>query len=203
MMGLHKQACPESTILFVGDSNTEGMWWSYVCGNNPDGWAINGGIGGIRVAGYLNILPQVLAGTNPRFVTVALGTNDAYFGLVGTPEDKAWEENYTAVVDILMKNGKYVALFTIPPVEKGKQLGEGYFLTTRIQRFNAHIRSLAKQRNLPLQDVYAMWANAQGFAPSGTTTDGVHFTHDRQAAYYEQLEDAVRAMRKPLGMTCP
>lgn len=203
MIGLQKQACPAASSLWAGDSNTEGMWWNYVCGNNVGGWVINGGIGGTTVKQYLDVLPEVLVKSTPYVVTVALGTNDANAARVGTPDDLAWEANYTALVDALLAAGKKVTLFTIPPVEQGKPLGEGYFLTSQIQRFNSHIRATAQQRGLALKDIYALWANAQGFAAPGSTTDGVHHTRAKQVAYYYQLEDAIRTMRASLGLTCP
>ncbi|WMW66673.1 SGNH/GDSL hydrolase family protein [Nitratidesulfovibrio liaohensis] len=203
MIGLQKQACPAATSLLVGDSNTEGLWWNYVCGNTSGGWFINGGIGGTTVKEYLDVLPQVLSQSTPSVVTVALGTNDANAARVGSPDDLAWETNYTALITALLAAGKKVTLFTIPPVEQNKPLGEGYFLTSQIQRYNAHIRLTAQQRGLALKDLYALWANTQGFAASGSTTDGVHHTRAKQVAYYYQLEDAIRTMRATLGLTCP
>lgn len=203
MFGFQKQACPAAMSLWIGDSNTEGMWWNYVCGNSSGGWIINGGIGGETVKGYLDALPQIMSQTSPQFVTVAIGTNDAAATLVGTPSDIAWETNYTTLVDTLLAAGKRVALFTIPPVEQNKPLGEGYFLTSQIQRFNSHIRALAASRGLILKDIYMLWANSQGFAAAGSTVDGVHHTRTKQVAYYYQLEDAIRTMRSAVGLSCP
>jgi lysophospholipase L1-like esterase len=91
----------------------------------------------------------------------------------------------------------------VPPVEQNKPLGEGYFLTSQIQRFNTHIRATAAAKNLPLQDIYLALANAQGYMPAGGTTDGVHFVRAKQVDYFDRLQSGVTAALAKEGKTCP
>lgn len=95
--------------IWLGDSNTEGMWWNYVCATT--GWVVNGGIGGIGVKGLKDNIAGIIAQAQPSVATLMVGTNDANAGLVGTPDDLAWETNYTALVDALVAAGVTPTLF--------------------------------------------------------------------------------------------
>lgn len=202
MIALKKQSAPKAEILMIGDSNTEAIWWDRACGDDPAGWIINGGIGGITVKGYLCSLRLILSSTSPKVVTIMLGTNDANSKRIGIKDDREWEANYTKFVDTAIATNAKVILFTVPPVEQGKSLGEGYFSTAQIRRFNTHIRTLARVRGIELIDVYAMWSGPDGYAPRDTTIDGVHFSYSRQLDYFAQIKNAVLSARASLGQPC-
>jgi hypothetical protein len=55
-------------------------------------------------------------------------------------------------LDVITQHGAQAALLTILPVEKRGSLGDAYFDSDAIRRFNTHIRAAAATRNLPLVD---------------------------------------------------
>ena len=154
--------------LLLGDSIIEGLWWNTL----PESSCaiINGGFGGATLAELLRYSQGLLAATKPPVVTVLIGTNDA------SRKDNVeqWRVKYTQLISIIEKSGAVPVLMTIPPVEQAPPFGAKYFSIERIKAYNKYIRGEAKKGGYILVDLHRAFANDKGYAPSGSTFDGVH-----------------------------
>lgn len=148
LLGGSAQACAEYTILFLGDSLTEGY------GLEPeqsfpgiieqrlreagyeDIQVINGGVSGSTTASALSRLQWYIR-SEPDFMLLALGANDGLRGL----SIEQMRANLAETIEYAQDNGVRVALagMMIPP-----NYGEGY-----ARDFAAVFPALAEKYDLP------------------------------------------------------
>lgn len=173
------------TVAFLGDSITQqgaatpGGYVRLVA----SGLAANGikievlpaGVSGHKSNQMLARLPEILA-KKPDWLTLSCGVNDVWHGQRGqgvSLED--YKANITAIVDRCQAAGVKVLIFTATQIK----LPVTNELNVQLAGYNAFLRELAAQRNLPLADLAAaMLAEQEALAAAGLdralTTDGVH-----------------------------
>ncbi len=167
-------------IAFLGDSITQ------FGGNNPGGYvnlvlkglevngmkveAIKAGISGNKSNDMLARLDGQVISKKPNIMTLSCGVNDVWHGAKGVPLDQ-YKENITAILDKCKAADIKVVVMTSTLI-----YDENNDNSKKLDAYNDFLRSLAKERNLPLADVNATdkeIAKAKG-AKSYLKTDGVH-----------------------------
>jgi lysophospholipase L1-like esterase len=169
-------------VAFLGDSITA-QGWSNAHGYVKlvvAGLAANGmnivpmpaGIGGHKSNDMLARLQRDVIEKKPEWVTVSCGMNDVIHGAKGIPLDQ-YKANMTDIVAQCQAAGIKVMLFTTTTAgawesAQSKQLGE----------YSAFLRTLAKDKNCLLSDLYPAFVEALQKADTlhGLTGDGVHMT---------------------------
>jgi lysophospholipase L1-like esterase len=147
--------------------------WYLASVDVPDGRS-HTAAGGLRanemLEGGHNGLPalaDLVKKYNPQLALYMLGTNDIG---AGRPVKK-YSADIAKAVDLLLNNGSIVILSTIPPIRgKGKQVDE----------YNAALRELARNKQIPLLDLYAEMKARAGDDMEKTylSEDGVHLSHE-------------------------
>jgi lysophospholipase L1-like esterase len=191
-------------IAFLGDSITQAGWGQpsgYVRlimeglkANGIDAEAIPAGISGHKSDQMLGRLEKDVLSKKPQWMTLSCGVNDAWHGARGVPLDEAmaangsfdanvaqrgtYKKNITDIIDRATAAGVRPVILTATVIKEDLN-GE---LNQKIAAYNEFLRSLAKEKNIPLADLNAMFHEAIKAANKpGTnvlTSDGVHMNSD-------------------------
>lgn len=152
------QTFPAGQALLIGDSITQAMSISELCGLK----VLNAGIISTRVEDWTRLAPYLVAKTRPRIVVYALGVNDADDLIKFDPG--TWARTYGR----LRAPGGYV--MGVWPIEPLKNPA---FLPARVAAMN---RLLANQRGYIEPD------------SGNFTRDGVHLTRSGKRLWRQRLE---------------
>jgi len=172
------------SIAFLGDSITAGGWSDnggyvklIVDGLAKEGVKVTpipAGVGGHKSNDMLARLDRDVLSKKPDWMTLSCGVNDVWHGKNGVPLED-YQKNITAIVDRAQAQGVKVVLLTATPIFEDLKNPQN----AELQRYNDFLRSLAKERNLPLADLSAGFASVLGKLPEKKdsrylTVDGVH-----------------------------
>jgi lysophospholipase L1-like esterase len=192
-------------IAFLGDSITAGGW------GNPAGYvklviaglAANGitaepvpaGIGGHKSNQMLERLDRDVLSKKPQWMTISCGVNDVWHGKNGVPLDEAmlakgeyslkpgedrgtYKKNITLIVERAQAAGVKPVILTATVIQENLDSPEN----GKLAPFNDFLRQLAKEKNLPLADLNAMFQeDIKAANKPGTkvlTSDGVHMNSE-------------------------
>ncbi len=169
-------------LAFMGDSITQGGW------GNPGGYVrlviagleangvkvtpIPAGISGHKSDQMLARLNKDVLEKKPDFMTLSCGVNDVWHGARGIPLDK-YKANITAIVDQCAAASVKVVILTATVI--GEDLGNDN--NKKLAPYNEFLRSLAREKKLPLADLYAMFEEViktKTKPGNAYTSDGVH-----------------------------
>jgi lysophospholipase L1-like esterase len=191
-------------IAFLGDSITQAGWGQpsgYVRlvmeglkANGIEAEAIPAGISGHKSDQMLARLEKDVLSKNPQWMTLSCGVNDAWHGARGVPLDETmaangtfdanvaqrgtYKKNITDIIDRASAAGVRPIILTATVIKEQLD-GE---LNQKVAPYNEFLRGLAKEKNIPLADLNAMFQEAIKAANKpGTnvlTSDGVHMNAD-------------------------
>jgi len=187
-------------IAFLGDSITQGGW------SNPAGYvklvmaglaangvkaeAVPAGISGHKSNDMLARLEKDVISKKPQWMTLSCGVNDVWHGKRGVPLDDAaaasgaydekvaergtYAKNIAQIVEKAQAAGIKVVLLTATVIQENLDSPEN----AKLAPFNEYLRTLAKEKKLPLADLNAMFqAGIKAENKPGQkvlTGDGVH-----------------------------
>lgn len=176
---------------------------------------VNFGRPGYNSAELLEMLPVVLD-AKPKLVVVMIGTNDVVWTKkLLTPEQTA--ENLRKIADTVAASGAKVVLCTIPPcieavVGRREKMDAATTagLNAKVQAINAHIRSIAAEKKIPLADFYTLFTGDLAGkdslirnAVNARSQDGVHPTPDGYRRMAEMVAAVIRENALPTaGIAC-
>ena len=167
-------------IAFMGDSITQ------FGGNNPGGYVnlvikgldanglkvspIKAGISGHKSNDMLARVDRDVIEKKPDIMTLSCGVNDVWHGARGVVLDQ-YKTNITAIVDKAQAAKIKVVILTSTLIN-----APGSAESEKLDAYNDFLRSLAKERSLPLADLSAdMKAIIKEKGPNANLTkDGVH-----------------------------
>jgi lysophospholipase L1-like esterase len=187
-------------IAFLGDSITAGGWSQpngyvklVIAGlkaNGIEAEAVPAGISGHKSDQMLARLEKDVLSKKPQWMTLSCGVNDVWHGPRGVPLDEAmaangkydekvaargtYKKNITAIIDQAAAAGVRPVILTATVIKEDL----GGELNQKVAPYNEFLRALAKEKNLPLADLNAMFqeeikaANQPGV--NVLTGDGVH-----------------------------
>jgi lysophospholipase L1-like esterase len=187
-------------IAFLGDSITQAGW------GQPDGYvrlvieglkangveveAVPAGISGHKSDQMLARLDKDVLSKKPQWMTLSCGVNDVWHGARGVPLDDAmaadgkydanvarrgtYKKNITEIIDRATAAGVRPVILTATVIKEDLD-GD---LNQKVAPYNEFLRGLAKEKQIPLADLNAMFQEAIRTANKpGTnvlTSDGVH-----------------------------
>lgn len=172
------------TVAFLGDSITQAGWQSsngyvrlIVAGLSNNGVQIKpvpAGISGHKSDQMLGRLQRDVLARKPDWMTLSCGVNDVWHGEKGIPLDR-YKTNITAIVGQCEQAGVRVMLLTSTPI--GENLANAN--NQKLAAYNDFLRSLAKEKKLPLADLNGDFAAQLKDRPADAkgnslTSDGVH-----------------------------
>lgn len=170
-------------IGFLGDSITAGGWSNpagYVRlvmaglkANGIDAEAVPAGISGHKSNDMLARLEKDVLSKKPQWMTLSCGVNDVWHGAKGVLLDQ-YKENITKIVDTATAAGAKVVITTATVIYEKLDSPQN----VQLAPYNDFLRALAKEKNLPLADLNAMFherIKAENQPDKKVlTSDGVH-----------------------------
>ena len=170
-------------IGFLGDSITAGGWSNpagYVRlvmaglkANGIDAEAVPAGISGHKSNDMLARLEKDVLSKKPQWMTLSCGVNDVWHGAKGVLLDQ-YKENITKIVDTATAAGAKVVITTATVIYEKLDSPQN----VQLAPYNDFLRALAKEKNLPLADLNAMFherIKAENKPDKKVvTSDGVH-----------------------------
>ncbi len=180
-------------IIFAGDSLTQHM---RVAELFPGELVLNRGIGSDGIAdvpgaqpphyrGLVNRYEDSILNARPRVLFILMGTNDVGRRSI---ELTYWEQQLEAIVDRVETDlpDCRIVLHTLPP--SGPPYARVESLNARAREYNELLRALAVRRNLPIIDLWEIYASPEGILPPDVTGDGLHLRREA----YERWAAAAR-----------
>lgn len=153
-------------VLLTNHLKQEGYAIELVANPSVSGWTTQNVIDGE--------LPEFIA-SRPTFATLLIGANDAFQGV----DASTFKTNLIAILDTMQEtlpDRKKILILTIPDYSVSPQVREypnARELGQEIVKFNEIIRVEAKNRDLPIVELYEL-AKAMGEDDSLVTEDGLH-----------------------------
>lgn len=176
---------PGETVGFMGDSITQQGWQSgagyvklVVAGLEANGVTITpvpAGISGHKSNQMLARLDKDVLSKKPQWMTLSCGVNDVWHGDRGVPLDQ-YKKNIGEIVDKCQAANVKVMILTATMISEDADAENN----RKLAAYNDFLRELAKEKKLPLADLYADMAAAVKAGGGGKgkpnllTTDGVH-----------------------------
>jgi lysophospholipase L1-like esterase len=187
-------------IAFLGDSITAGGWGNpagyvrlVIAGLEANGIKVEpvpAGIGGHKSDQMLARLDKDVLSKKPQWMTLSCGVNDVWHGPRGVPLDEAmaksgtydekvgtrgtYKKNITAIIDQATAAGVKPVMLTATVIQENLASKENGLLAP----YNAFLRQLAKEKNIPMADLYAMFEERIKAENKPNvkvlTSDGVH-----------------------------
>lgn len=188
-------------IAFLGDSITQGGWGSpsgYVRlvmagleANGIKAEAVSAGISGHKSNQMLERLSRDVLSKKPQWMTLSCGVNDVWHGNKGVPLDDAmaasgkyevkpgedrgtYKKNITEIINKASAEGIKPIILTATVIKEDLNSPEN----GKLVPYNDFLRQLAKEKNLPLADLNALFQERiKTENKPGTkvlTSDGVH-----------------------------
>jgi len=170
-------------VAFLGDSITQGGWSSskgYVKlvaaglkANGVDIEVIPAGISGHKSNDMLKRLDKDVLEKKPQWMTLSCGVNDVWHGAKGVPLED-YKKNIREIVEKAAAANVTVVMLTATVIQEKLDSPENQ----KLEAYNAFLRDLAKEKNLPTADLNAMFQERIKAANTPDkkilTSDGVH-----------------------------
>ncbi|MDK2973341.1 MAG: hypothetical protein PWP23_3096 [Candidatus Sumerlaeota bacterium] len=177
-------------IVFAGDSLTQALHLDELF---PGHLVLNRGIASDGTANFPNAEPPHYRGlvnryedsilnAHPRVLFILIGTNDVGMRSIDL---SYWEQHLESLIDRVESDlpDCRIILHTLPP--SGPPYSRVESLNERAVEYNDLLKALAARRNLPIIDLWEIYASPEGILPSDVTNDGLHLkreAHERWAA---------------------
>lgn len=192
---LQSSEAPAGSILLLGDSIVEGYRADRLAVDGRECVVVNAGFAGIGVRELRPHLEAALAETQPRFVILSVGVNDAW----ADADVDAWAQAYERLVEEISRRKVTLVALTIMPPEPG--FPNVTKSPDTVAAFNRVIRAVAARHGVLVADVAAGAAGATERVRN--TVDGLHPT----GPFYHKLESrwfapAIRSAEAVRGEAC-
>nr|WP_246389294.1 GDSL-type esterase/lipase family protein [Microvirga mediterraneensis] len=170
VIGSHKAAVGPGGLLFIGDSIVEGFYWNRI-GSLP---VINAGYSGIWTEALEPRVPLLLESAQPRIAALLVGTNDAKKDCTESALDGV-AAHFERIVGHFGDAGVPVVVLTPPPIEQAKRL-TGFYSPEAMTSLSRRILQIGDGRAAGILDLQSAFADGNGAAREGMTTDGIHLS---------------------------
>lgn len=176
------------SIVFLGDSITDGGEWSELFGNAA---CLNRGISGDRSDWLLERIDAVVAG-RPRKIFMMIGINDLAQGR--TPEQIA--STVRRIVDRVRELSPRTRIYiqsVLPVNGKCFDSFRGHYAhAAEIPVTNALLKTLCEEERITWIDLHTAMADDEGNLRAEYTNDGLHLLGTGYAVWKKQIEAYVR-----------
>ena len=154
------------SIIFIGDSITDGCEWSELL-QNPN--IKNRGIGSDTTYGVLKRLDNIIQ-SEPEKVFLMIGIND-----LGRGESVSEiTSNYDKILERLTKSVPNSEVFVQSVLPISKQKLNTQISNEKVRSLNKEIKQLSQKYNLNFIDLYSLMISEDDQLISDVTTDGIH-----------------------------
>jgi lysophospholipase L1-like esterase len=184
----HRAAVGPGGLLFVGDSLVEGFYWNRIA-SLP---VLNAGYSGIWTEALEPRVPLLLQSADPGIAVLLVGTNDAKKDCTESALEGVME-NFETIIRHFEAAAVPVIVMTPPPIEQGKRL-TGFYSLEAMASLRRRIVQIADGRAAAIVDLQKAFADSEGAALEGLTTDGVHLSAEAYRRLHVVLEETVASV---------
>jgi lysophospholipase L1-like esterase len=169
----HFESLPDSDheIIFLGDSITDWCEWSELFHNLN---IKNRGIGGDRVNGVLQRLPEVVS-SSPDKVFLMVGVNDLSWGV----DIQEITRSYEKVIQKILETTPSTTIYVQSVLPVNEQLLSQYYPESKIKskdiiELNRYLKDLSFKYQLTYIDLYSLFKANGNQLDESLTFDGLH-----------------------------
>lgn len=189
----HKSAAGPGGLLFIGDSIVEGFYWNRI-GLLP---VLNAGYSGIWTEALEPRVPLLLKSAEPSIAVLLVGTNDAKKDCTESALDGV-AEHFERIVGHFGEAQVPVVVLTPPPIEQAKRL-TSFYSPDAMASLSRRIVQIASGRVAGIVDLQMAFAEENGAAREGITTDGIHLSAQAYRLLHDMLETTIAAVTARRG----
>ncbi len=193
VIGSHRSAVGPGGLLFIGDSLVEGFYWNRI-GSLP---VLNAGYSGIWTEALEPRVPLLLKSAQPGIAVLLVGTNDAKKDCTEASLDGV-AEYFNRILMHFQDAGVPLVVMTPPPVEQAKRL-TGFYAADAMASLSRRIVAMSNRRVSGIVDLQKAFADGDGAARAGMTTDGIHLSAQGYRLMRDMLETTVAAVTARRG----
>jgi lysophospholipase L1-like esterase len=183
----HKSAVGPGGLLFIGDSIVEGFYWNRI-GALP---LLNAGYSGIWTEALEPRVPLLLNSAEPSIAVLLVGTNDSKKDCTESALDGV-ADHFERIVGHFEEANVPVVVLTLPPIEPAKRL-TSFYSPDAIASLSRRIVQIADSRVAGIVDLQNAFADGNGAAREGMTTDGIHLSAQAYRLLHDMLETTIAA----------
>ncbi len=174
----------DSSIIFLGNSITDGAHWAELF-NNPN--ILNRGIGGDITEGVLKRINEIVR-HKPSKLFIAIGTND----IAQEIPTKKIIENYLAIVENVRASSPITKIYiqSILPVA----IPPGFIFPYNnkgVLEVNQELRKICAELDIPYLDLHPHFADETGKLRSDLTNDNLHLLGPGYLLWKDLIQDYV------------
>ncbi len=176
------------SIVFLGDSITDGGEWSELTGTSN---ALNRGISGDRAEWLMQRMPAIVDG-RPKKIFLLIGTNDLS---EGRTVDQVVKDIASCVEYVKIKSPKTkLYIESIFPVngENFDKFKKHYPNTEKIVQVNERLKQLCQKHGLEYIDVYSALVDSSQRLSIEYTNDGLHLMASGYKVWVEVLKPYIK-----------
>lgn len=176
---------PPNSVVFLGNSITEGGRWKKLTGDSS---AINRGIGGDITFGVLKRLNEIIS-AKPSKLFLLIGINDIGKDIPGA----VIADNIRKIIQRFQKESPTTKLYvqTIFPVNPEiKGFPQHYDKNEHVRKANEHIRTVVTLLKVRLIDTYKLFSDKRGLLRQEFTDDGLHINAQGYEHWANHLKTA-------------
>jgi lysophospholipase L1-like esterase len=174
---------PPASIVFLGNSITEGGRWKKLTGDSS---AINRGIGGDITFGVLKRLDEIVA-AKPAKLFLLIGIND-----IGKDIPAAViADNIRKIIDRFKRdtpNTKIYVQSILPVNPEIQNFPQHYDKNEHVKKANELIRAVVTKMNVNLIDTFKLFSDDRGLLKQQYTNDGLHLNADGYLLWANHLK---------------
>ena len=177
------EAIPPRSIVFLGNSITEGGRWKKLTGDSS---AVNRGIGGDITFSMLRRLDEILK-AQPTKLFLLIGINDVGKDIPGS----VIADNIRKILERFKRESPKTKLYvqTIFPVNpEVKNFPQHYDKNEYVKKANEHIRTVASTMNITLIDTFSLFSDERGLLIRQYTGDGLHINAEGYKVWVTHLK---------------
>lgn len=176
----NKYSTKSSRIVMLGDSITNGVYWSELLDRKD---VVCRGIGSDITFGALKRLSYVIK-LKPKYVFIMLGVNDISLKI----DINNTVCNYSHIIYELKKNGAQPIVQAVLFV--GKQYPNAKYFNVEIERLNKRLKELANMQQVTFLDLNP-FLTKEGFLKEEYTIDGIHLSGDAYVIWKEKIQETL------------
>lgn len=169
----------EKSIVFLGDSLTEGNEWSEWLGSES---FLNRGISGDSSDGVLNRM-NAIVDMKPKSIFIMIGVNDIYKKI--PVEDTI--ENYNQILSLIKKYSPETNVYVQSVLPVNESISIFNVKNSDIISLNNEIRLLAENHNYNYLDLHSIYYSEVGLDEK-YTYDGLHLTGEGYKVWVEYIK---------------
>lgn len=179
-----KENTPPNSILFLGDSLTEGFDLHHYF---PSYKMVNQGISGDTLTGVKKRLETTVLPLHPKTVFLMIGVNDLGDGRTTTPIQQDYDYLFSRFNAVWEQRTECVVFSLLPcSTSWGKNMPD------QIIQVNQVLKQTCRKWNVTFMDIHPLFLDAEGNANNKLFSDGLHLNTQGYTIWAKEINEYLR-----------